>query len=469
MDTSQLSDRKDRTIINNYMKSGYMGLLLLEMEGITSLADLGGPEAIRGFLPEEFQDTFDLVQLPLLDVILKEKNRASAKAVFRTAMDYFELVNRELEAGKPHVQHYFAIAPEFMWAMDLVPVAHEALGAISSIFYREGCEAGIDRTLAEGYPDHLCAAQTGSVGYLLDGLIPKPDVLVNNSAPCDASNMMYEYASNKFDIPLVMIESPYYQNERGWKYAITEIKRAIEELERITGHTLDEDKLREHVEHSNEAISYFLKLQELKRLTPMPDTGWHRPADTLFLIQLGTPMSAAYYKALYEDAKARADRQGSVIPEGKKEKRLAWGYAWMAYDLPFFDWLEEEHGAVYTGDVLTYIPPHAGVVDTTSVETMIEGLAWRFMQMPMGRQTMGFSDVWVNDFVTIVKQFKVDTLVLAGHMACKHFWALNKLLSDKVKEETGVPTLRFEVDMFDKRFTPGPEMRRIMNEYFASQ
>ena len=44
-----------------------------------------------------------------------------------------------------------------------------------------------------------------------------------------------------------------------------------------------------------------------------------------------------------------------------------------------------------------------------------------------------------------------------------------KLLSDKVKEETGVPTLRFEVDMFDKRFTPGPEMRRIMNEYFASQ
>jgi benzoyl-CoA reductase/2-hydroxyglutaryl-CoA dehydratase subunit BcrC/BadD/HgdB len=446
-----------------------MGLQLLEMEGITSLADLGGAESIRGFLPEEFHKTFDMVQRPLLDVVLKDKNRSTAKATFQTVLDYFQMVSKELDSGKPNIQHYFALNPEFMWAMDLLPIAHETLGAIASILYEEGCEAAIDRLLGEGYPDHLCAAQTGTVGYLLDGLIPKPDVLAKNSAPCDPSNMMYEYTAHKFDVPLVVVESPYYQNERGLKYAVDELKRAIEELEKITGHTLDEDRLRKHVTYANEAIRYFLKLQELKKRSPMPDPAWHRPADTIFLVLLGTPMAATYYKTLYEQAKARADKQLSLIPEGKKEKRLAWGYAWMAYDLPFFDWLEEEHGATYTGDVLTYMPPHVGMVDTSSVETMIEGLAWRFMQMPMGRQTMGFSDVWVNDFVTIVKQFKVDTLVLAGHMACKHFWALNKLLSDKVKEETGVPTLRFEVDMFDKRFTPGAEMRRIMNEYFASQ
>ena len=36
--------------------------------------------------------------------------------------------------------------------------------------------------------------------------------------------------------------------------------------------------------------------------------------------------------------------------------------------------------------------------------------------MPMVRQAMGFSDLWVNDFVTIVKAYKVDALILAGHM-----------------------------------------------------
>ena len=64
---------------------------------------------------------------------------------------------------------------------------------------------------------------------------------------------------------------------------------------------------------------------------------------------------------------------------------------------------------------------------------------------------MGFSDIWINDFVRIAKEFKVDAFMIGGHMACKHFWALNKLLTDKVKEEAGIPALRFEMDMFDKR------------------
>ena len=122
----------------------------------------------------------------------------------------------------------------------------------------------------------------------------------------------------------------------------------------------------------------------------------------------------------------------------------------------------------YIADTLTYFSPDVGLVDTTNVETMLRGLAWRTMQMPMGRQSMGFSDIWINDFVNTVKAYKADALILGGHVACKHYWALNKLLSDKVKEETGVPSLRFEMDMFDKRFTPPAELRRIMDEFFTT-
>jgi benzoyl-CoA reductase/2-hydroxyglutaryl-CoA dehydratase subunit BcrC/BadD/HgdB len=465
----ELKDQKDRKVINQYVRAGYMGNYLLDQEGLTNLDDWGGIETVREILPEEYKEIADIVQVPLLDVCLKEKNRDIARAVFRAAQDYFSMVLNALDEGTPICEHYFPISTEFISAVGAMPVSFDALGAISSVFWTNGCEAGIDRLLSEGFPDHLCGAQTGSAGFMLDGVLPRPDILLNTSAPCDASNMMYEYVAHKFNIPLIVVEAPYTKNERGLKFAIGEIKRAIEELERLTGNTLDEDKLRECCNNSNEAIKYFLKLEELRRLRPMPDPGWHRPADTIFLIQLGTPMAAAYFKSVYEAVKARADKGLGVIPEGKKEKRLAWGYAWMAYDLPFFDWLEEEHGATYTADCLTYMPFDVGLINTSSVESMIEGIAWRFMNMPMGRQTMGFSDVWVNDFVNVVKLFKADALIIAGHMACKHFWALNKLLSDEVKERTGVPTLRFEVDMFDKRFTPGPEMRRIMTEYFRSQ
>jgi len=279
---------------------------------------------------------------------------------------------------------------------------------------------------------------------------------------------MYEWTAHKFDVPFIILETPYYRNERGVAYMLGEIKRMVEKLERLTGKTLDEDKLRKYCVYANDTMEHILKIQELKKRFPCPDPGWHRPADTIFMTQIGTPMGASYFRELYEDIKARADRGEGVIPTEKKERRVVYGYTWEAYDLPLFDWLEEEHGVTYIADTLTYFPPDVGLIDTTSTETMLEGIAWRTMQMPMGRQTMGFSDIWINDFVYIVKAFKANALILGGHMACKHFWALNKLLSDKIREEAGVPTLRFEMDMFDKRFTPPSELRRILGEFFTT-
>jgi benzoyl-CoA reductase/2-hydroxyglutaryl-CoA dehydratase subunit BcrC/BadD/HgdB len=242
----------------------------------------------------------------------------------------------------------------------------------------------------------------------------------------------------------------------------------IEQIEKLTGNSLDEDKLREYCNYGNRAVEAILKSQELKKLNPCPEPGWHRPADTIFMTQIGTPTAAKYFERLYESVKKTADTGEGVIPEGMKERRVVYGYTWECYDLPLFDWLEEQHGVTYISDTLTYFPEDVGLVDTTNMETMIEGLAWRSLQMPMARQTMGFSDLWINDFLHIVKAFKADALILGGHMACKHFWALNKLLSDKIREEAGVPTLRFEMDMFDKRFTPPSELRRIMDEFFTT-
>ncbi|MBI4774491.1 MAG: 2-hydroxyacyl-CoA dehydratase [Deltaproteobacteria bacterium] len=463
-----MTDRKDRTIFDTWKLTGELAKFILGQEGLTSLDDWGGKEVVREILPEDYQTNFDKVQTDLVNTILKDKNRGSAFAFVDNIMKYVDWANARLDEGKPACYHYFPISVEIMLALDVVPICYEVVCGLTSALYTDGAEEGVDRIEAEGYPDHLCSTQKGTAGFLLMGVVPHPDLLIKTATPCDASNRLYEWTSHKFDTPLVVVETPYYRNERGQKYMLGEIKRMIEQLEKLTGNTLDEDKLREYIGYGNQAMEYILKTQELKKRRPCPDTGWHRPADTIFMTQIGTPMGAAYFKALYEDVKARADRGEGVIPEGKKERRVTYGYTWECYDLPFFDWLEEEHGVSYITDTLTYFPPDVGLVDTTSMDTILEGLAWRTMQMPMGRQTMGFSDIWINDFVHVVKNFKADALILGGHMACKHFWALNKLLSDKVKEETGVPTLRFEMDMFDKRFTPPAELRRIMNEFFTT-
>jgi benzoyl-CoA reductase/2-hydroxyglutaryl-CoA dehydratase subunit BcrC/BadD/HgdB len=86
----------------------------------------------------------------------------------------------------------------------------------------------------------------------------------------------------------------------------------------------------------------------------------------------------------------------------------------------------------------------------------------------MARQAMSFSDIWINDFVHLAKAYKADCVVFAGHMACKYWWALNKLLSDALMEKAGIPTLRFETDMFDNRFTPKSEIYKTMEGFFGT-
>jgi len=463
-----MSDRKDRTLFNHWITTCELTGFLLGQGGLSSLDDWGGKDVVREILPEDYQANFDRVQTDLVNTILKNKNRGSASAFVNNIMAYAKWVNESLDAGKAACYHYFPISVELMLAFDLVPICSEAIGGLTSALYTEGAEEGVDRIEADGYPDHLCSTQKGTAGYLLMGVVPKPGILVKSATPCDSSNRMYEWTAHKFRVPFIILETPYYRNERGARYMLGEINRMVEKLEKLTGKTLDEERLRKYCGYANEAMDYILKIQELKKRFPCPDPGWHRPADTIFMTQIGTPMGARYFKELYGDIKARADRQEGVIPKEKKERRVVYGYTWEAYDLPLFDWLEEEHGVTYIADTLTYFPPDVGIVDTTSTETMLEWIAWRTMQMPMGRQTMGFSDIWINDFVYLVKAFKANALILGGHMACKHFWAFNKLLSDKIREEAGVPTLRFEMDMFDKRFTPPSELRRIMGEFFAT-
>lgn len=461
-----MTNRKDRTVFNNWKLTCELAQFILNQEGLTHLDDWGGKEMVREILPDNYQANFDLVQTDLVNTILQAKNKPSASAFVNNVLAYTNWINDLLDQGRMACYHYFPISVEIMLALGLAPICYEVACGLDAALYVDGSEAGIDRIEAEGYPDHLCSTQKGTAGYLLMGILPKPDILIKTATPCDASNRLYEWTAHKFKAPLLTIETPYYRNDRGHQYMVREIKHVIGELEKLTGQTLDEDKLREYVTYGNEATDYYLKIQELKKRIPCPDPGWHRPADTIFMTQVGTPMGARYFRELYEDVQSRADRGEGVIPADKKERRAVYGYTWEVYDLSFFNWLEETHGVTYMSDTLTYLPADVGYVDTTNLETMIEGIAWRIMNLPMGRQVMGFSDIWINDFVHLVKAYQADALIMGGHMACKHFWALNKLLSDKVKEETGVPTLRFEMDMFDKRFTPPSELRRIVTEFF---
>ncbi len=257
-----MTNRKDRTILNNWKTTGELANFILGQEGLQSLEDWGGKEVVREILPENYQANFDMVQTDLVNTILKEKNRRSASAFVNNIMDYTDWANQELDKGKMACYHYFPISVEIMLSMGVVPICYEVVCGLTSALYTNGAEEGVDRIEADGYPDHLCSTQKGTAGYLLMGVTPKPDLLIKSATPCDASNRLYEWTAHKFKVPLIVIETPYYRNDRGLNYMLNEIKRMIKQLEAITGNTLSEETLRSYCRRGNEAMDYILKIQD---------------------------------------------------------------------------------------------------------------------------------------------------------------------------------------------------------------
>jgi hypothetical protein len=220
----------------------------------------------------------------------------------------------------------------------------------------------------------------------------------------------------------------------------------------------------------NEQMRYLYGLQELRKQTPNPDPGMHRAYDVVALYYCGlNEPYRDYMKTVYEEARARHDSGASFLPPNKKEIRTLWTWGLTAHMLFMYDWLEEEFGSTFLECGVSYVPSDVvGYVDPSSMDSMLRGLARRTLNFPMIRQAMGFSDVYVDDMVRVAGEYRADAAVFSGNQSCKHAWAAAKRLSDALMENPGIPSLTWETDLADKRFTPHATTKALLREFFST-
>jgi len=422
-------------------------------------------------MPDYYATLVPRAQAGIIEAILKPKNRNAVLTHVTALKQYLADLTRKLDEGQPAVYNFPGMTMEIFFAMDLVPMPLEAFPLLLSVAYTDGVEQELDETEEEGFPGHVCGMQRAPIKAIQKGMLPKPDVFVKGAtAPCDSSNMAYQYAVERLNAPLLVVDSPYYSNARAFKYYLDNYMRMIEDLEKITGHTLDEGRLREHVEFGNRQLKYLYKLQELRRQIPCPDPGFHRGLDTASLMFCGASEKyVTYLQTCYEEAKQRHDAGETFLSEGKREIRTLWSFGFTPNMLYLADWLEDEFGSTYLECSLSNFPREVvGFVSTSNVESMIEGLAWRAFNFPMHRTVMGNSDVHVNDILTVAKAYRAEAAIFGGFQGCKYAWTLPKMLSDVLEEKAGIPSFVWETDVCDQRFTPHASVKEQLSEFFRT-
>ncbi len=392
------------------------------------------------------------------------ENMPEEKWIYDLNTKYYEDLYTARDRGQPVVWRSFCATPELFYAMDTFPVCTENLSGVLSLL-PEGVVKYLDHA-QRFVPDHLCGVNKGMIGAALAGDLPLPNAIVHTAHPCDSGLVSFDTIAEYLDIPQFCIDTPYYKDERSYRYLARELEKMVSFLEEHTGRKLDEDKLREVVENSNEAQRYLTKINDLRKNVPCPLSSWFLTLNASACFNLsGTPGLIEYLKKQYEIARTAVEENKGHLPDEKI--RLAWIYTPIFYDLGIFDWMEKEFGAIVTMDMMGHFSANP-IENVSDRDSIFMGLARRLTSVPMGHQAHGPTEIYSDWAIEVCRDYKADAAIFAGNFACKHAWAIIQLIKDKIYDELGIPTFIFDLDFVDPRMKSSETVKAQLADFITT-
>ncbi len=381
---------------------------------------------------------------------MHEKTRQEApgmEVLLEPLVTYFKLVVQGFEKKWPLVWYFLgAVSQEPLLSMDVTAVSAEYLCAVMSMMGT--AEKYIDLP-TDSLQEHMCSLNRFPVGLSMSGDTALPDLVVYAPNPCDAGLTTYSNMAHHFkDIPFFCVDVPPIQDARSIKYLGRQYKEMVSFVESTLNIKLEFDRFRQLIERSNQALEYQKKLVELQKRVPCPAPSIAHILHGYANFGLpGVPEVLEWYEQQYLWIKTRAENGEGAVPEEKI--RLVWIANNIDFDLSIYNWLESEYGAVSVVCLMGVI--NTDPIDTSSEDSIFEGLAVRTMNYPMPRSGRGNVDDFVKLSIHMAETYKADAIVFAGNTGCKYHWATAKLATDMIKDATGLPVLCFECSPWDSR------------------
>ncbi|MHA1230596.1 MAG: 2-hydroxyacyl-CoA dehydratase [Candidatus Helarchaeota archaeon] len=374
--------------------------------------------------------------LDLVERVVAENEMLVLKCFLRNISEHFEEVIQRAENGCPVIGHHFGFPGELLQCFgEVATVSFEGMPYIYSALMPDTVLYFYDIMNAWGHPYHTCSAIKGLMGMFKEGVL-KFDVIATITGPCDNGISSYPYYAQIGKTPLVIIDMPYPRDENAFEYYANELEKALIEIGQIIGIEPDYSLLKKAIETSNKAHEYLLEINQLRKLKPCPLESMTNPIITATEAFLsGKPQYAKILKEIYEIAKNRVKNHKGR--PGKEKFRSIWPYMSIFFDFAFYEWLDRVLGMSQILDIFNnfYFDP---VLPTKDVDSMLLGLAKKWLECPMVRGTQSYFDPLIDDYIWAFKEFDADIAILTEHIGCKQLSAITQLLKEALREE-GIP------------------------------
>lgn len=433
--------------------------------------------AIVDKLPREMSDEEVEGILHVLPQDLKNTMRAFLSSRIRSvSIDFLRMVKnwliraREAQlAGKKVFLVPFNFPVETIYCFESAwPVTSEVLSTLGVAALEGQGERYWDYAMGLGLPDFACSANMIEVGSALTSIDFTPDAIISDCfGSCDINSKTHEFLARYMDIPLIFLEKPVDNSDRGKEQYYRYYEKMVEEIEGFLGEKLDEERMREVIGRANQASELYWELWDMHKFSPCPVPN----AFSLFtygtrFTSWGTEQAVDLMRAMLDMAEDRRER--GLYPAEKEIARSLWSYTSYYFDMAgLFNWMEE-NGITHLGDGLDLVFPRA--IDPTSRESMIRGIAEIARNMPMTRQ-MGapaMSVQWLDDIMYASRELDANCVIYCGHHSCKQTWSSATFARSQLMKRAKIPTLFLQGDSWIKRMTPMSALQETIDEFVGT-
>lgn len=321
---------------------------------------------------------------------------------------------------------------------------------------------GISAELCEIAESHefcpdLCSYARNDFGSIFSegakspvGGLPRPDLLLVITT-CNTHLKWWEDLSKYFDVPLLVLDTPYLQDGLSQEdmngvvsYVKEQLQEHITKLEQLTGRKFDWDAYQQSISNAREASRLYEKFITSTRNVPSPITSF----DTFLhlgplMVARGFPEPIEYYKTLCAEVEERVRQKVSAI--GEEVYRLYWDNIPVWFKVGYLGRKFAGYGAAMV--VAKYPLVWTEAFSNLDAENPLDSIAESQTMVLLNRGTQYRIDL----LRRLLSEYKADAMVMQMSRTCKPFIMEQVVIAKEAEKQTGLPSVVIEGDMVDSR------------------
>lgn len=383
------------------------------------------------------------------------KRLAAAKELSSVIASYYQECNEARANGKPvGWMPPMNGAIELFYAMDLQPVFPENWSPVCAAFGLTAENFEVSESM--GYSRDLCGYLRNIIGYVhglmtrgggpLGGL-PEPDMLLSPGAGCIPVQKIFHELERRFpnakvfrgDLPQAAVgDMRRYHID----YAVSEMHRLVDFLEKNTGRKLDIDRLREVVVLSDRACELWDEIMAYRKYRPTPFSAAEIGIMFVMVTRQGTRTAVDFLTRVRDEVRERARGGTGVVPDEKI--RLFWDNIPLWYNMGLFNYFER-FGAVVVAE--TYSAAWSNRMDTGDP---FEALAVKSLRSYPLVSCVSL-ETRKEMVIRACRDYHIDGAIFHRNKSCHPITLGQPDIQRALEEELGVPSVVIDADHMDER------------------